>query len=299
MRPLQAMMLALIVSPLAGCLPARTGNTAATSASQRPFAIPADSDSVQVLIAVIERPIGDRYLNYGLWDLADEQAVDLERKPILDDNGFRVGLIGGLMPTDLQAMLTSPKWNPDPHQVQMKAGHTTPVVLGPVQSTCQFTLQQDGHAVPVKLTGARCTFEIMATLADESHTTLRFTPILQHGEQRKETRAVHTASGEHCWEIKVQQPSENYTALSWEVTVATNEYLVIGTRLERKNTLGHCFFLQTDSAKPIQRLLVIRTCRPLPDSPDAGKIHGPPPLALQAGWLSARGTAPSRIDSSQ
>jgi hypothetical protein len=94
------------------------------------------------------------------------------------------------------------------------------------------------------------------------------------------------------WQLTAHQPDEAYERLSWEVTLAPNDYVLVGTRLERPDTLGQRCFLTTDGPAPVQRLLVIRTCRVQPSAPHDGGHGKPPPLAFQAGWFSARGVAP-------
>lgn len=293
MRLSQAVLLGLLAGwPAAGCLPARSGTDPALAA--RPFGAGTATDVVRIDVAVIERPAGDRYLNHALWDMADEQAVDLERKTALDDNGFRVGLIGGMVPAGLLAMLTSDKSCADPHRLQLRAGHPTPVVLGGERARCCFALHQGERATPVEFANAVCQFEIVPSLADAGRVTLRFTPQIKHGAQSREPKAVRDASGERRWDMLAQQPTEPYEQLSWEVTIAPEDYVVIGTRLDPDDSLGRCFFLNTESSKSIQRLLVIRSGRAAPDAtPDdaaPGKVV--PPLALQASWGTFRGTGP-------
>src|SRR5262249_26814687 len=64
----------------------------------RPYHVPEGPDVVVLEVVLLERPVDDPFVNEELWRSADEQAVPLERKAVLDDNGFRVGQIGGLTP---------------------------------------------------------------------------------------------------------------------------------------------------------------------------------------------------------
>jgi hypothetical protein len=293
MRLSRTVLIALLAGPaIAGCLPARPADESSFTAHRFPNGMA--PDIVRIDVAVIERPAGDHYLSRVVWDLADEQTVDLERKPILDDNGFRVGLIGGLLPSDLLALLTSGKSCADPHRVQLRAGNSTPVPLGGEQAQCRFSLTRGNQVIPIQLDKARCFLEIVPTAADDGRTALRFTPVVKHGAERREPRVVRDPSGEHRWDMEVRQSTETYAALSWEVSVSPEEYVVIGTRLDREDTLGQRFFLDIDAAVPVQRLLVIR-CGRMPSDKQPGETgtDEAPPLALQAGWRSARGTAPT------
>ena len=78
-----------------------TGMSAFTgpTTSMKPATGPFGPDAVGLEVAVIEVPVGDRYVNSGLWATIDEQVVNLDHKAALDDNGLRVGLIGGMRPS--------------------------------------------------------------------------------------------------------------------------------------------------------------------------------------------------------
>jgi hypothetical protein len=293
MRLSHAALFALLAAwPAAGCLSTRPGAEATVTA--RRMSESPGPDVVRIDVAVIQRPAGDRYLNFALWEPADEQTVDFERKPALDDNGLRVGLIGGMVPADLLAMLTSDKSCAAPHRLQVRGGQPIPLALGNERAHCRYTLYQGERAVPVQLDNAVCEFEVVPTPADDGRVTLRFTPQVKHGLARREPRAVRDRSGERRWDMVSEQPTETYENLSWEITVAPDEYVVVGTRLDRDDSLGRCFFLDTESARPTQRLLVIRAGRAssgaTPD--EAAPGDSVTPLALQASWRTVRGAAP-------
>jgi hypothetical protein len=56
-------------------------------------------------------------------------------------------------------------------------------------------------------------------------------------------------------------------------------------------TLGHCCFLHAEGQPPVQRLLVLRTAHAPGRLPLDESLSRSPPLALQAGWHSARGSS--------
>src|SRR5947199_266853 len=97
-------VLALLAGALAACV---AGQPERSLSRLGPAGLggPAGADVVQIDVALVERPPGDRYVNGELWQLADEQGVTLERKAVLEENGFRVGQVGGLPPAGLQALL--------------------------------------------------------------------------------------------------------------------------------------------------------------------------------------------------
>jgi hypothetical protein len=291
MRHFPLVVLVLLTAAL-GCFHVCPERCESRRAPQGPgrFDGPSGEDVVQMEIALLECPAGDRFLNHDLWDGADEQGVNLECKPVLETNGFRVGQVGGLLPARLQALLTAPRSCPDPRRVQTHAGTPTPVLLGAVGPRCTFRLEHDGCKEVALGERAQCVLRLVPTLADEGRVLLRFTPEVQHGRSARALEAAKDPAGELRWAWEEKRPAEVYDWLAWEVTVAPNEYVVVGTRLDRPGTLGQRCFLTSDEA-PRQRLLVIRTAPVSPEQP-AEALRRAPPLALQASWTSARGCSP-------
>ena len=206
-------------------------------------------------VAVLQVAIGDRYVNAGLWNTIDEEVVALDHKAALDDNGFRVGLVGGVRPTEFDDLLKSLRSNPDPHWVQMRTGHAKLVTLGGRRPACQFGLVTDGKpAVSTSIGQAQCALQVTPTLAADGGVKISFVPVVQH-------------SARSVWSIPTGDddpvtPADSFPALGWEVTAAAGEFVVIGTHFQKAGTLGHVCFVDSDGAKPVQRLLAIRAVRP-------------------------------------
>jgi hypothetical protein len=237
-------------------------------------------------VAVIEQPPGDSFLNNELWSSLDEQAVDLDRKAALDDNGYRVGTVGGLLPGKLQALLFSDRSCPDPHRVTTRSGNSKNIPIGNLMAECHFELREDGETKPVTLNSAQCCLLITPHRTPDGRIRIHFTPQIQHGQR---ALTVQPAEGEG-WSIVGQRPTEKYAAISFEVTMSPQEYVLIGTRFDREHTLGHCTFVGTAHDKPVQRLLVIRArAQGDPEAPEWNWLRDPsksPPLAYQASRTS-------------
>jgi hypothetical protein len=238
---------------LAGCI---TGPElppySAHSSGLPPLLGPMGSDIVQVDVALIERPFADPYINRELWSLLDDQIAGLEKKTILDDNGFRVGQVVGPTPGDFLALLTDKKSNATPRQYSRRAGDSVAIDLGPVMETCRFEIEGTKKALP----HAQCKLIVIPTLASDGRVKLQFTPQINHGEVRMVPRPNAECSQ---WELKEVQPTEPYHHLSWEVTLAPGELLVIGGSYDRQQSLGWQCFARRDEPVPVQRLLVVRT----------------------------------------
>lgn len=289
-----AVWIALGCGALAGCFSAHKERATARSYGP-PMAGVIGDDVIYLDVAVIERTLGDAFLNHDLWCEADEEvihvesepAVNLERKTALEKNGFRIGQVGGMLPSKLHDLLTSER-SCQTRRIQLHAGHETVLTCGPPWPQCRYRLLHDDHPATVELDKAQCEFEVVPSLADEGRIRVSFTPRIKHGETKPAIVPILDADGQRRWDQKVNQAEEVYPWLDWTLTLVPNEYAVLGAFVGTGETLGEQFFLTREEGQPIvQRLLVVRATHvPTPTHEDLGRC---PPLALRASMITARG----------
>jgi hypothetical protein len=280
---------------LAGCL---TGAPQATpqrlSERMKPFQGASACDVVVMDVAFVEVPVGDHFVNQDLWTSADEQVIPAERRGSIEDNGLRIGLVGAVPPQGLLNLLMSPRSCPEPRRIQTHAGTETTVAIRPTLPHCGFRLFDESHpkGAAVVFEGADAGLIVTPTLLPNGHVSLQLLPEVEHGQTSLQPAPAADRSG---WQLQQQRPSERYPYLGWEMTLAPGEYIVIGARYERPDTLGHRAFIRTEPA-PVQKLLVIRAA-PLKAEPMAGAItedpsfQKAPPLACQAPFTGVRGAS--------
>jgi hypothetical protein len=266
---------------------------------------PTGFDVIQLDVAILEGPVGNRAFNRDLWTLADEQGIAPETQAILAVNGLRVGQIGGLAPPELQTLLASERSCVRSRRIQLRSGTPRTLILGPALTQGQFDIHENGRDIPVTLEKSSCVLRVVPTLAADGRTRLQFTPEVQ---PKSPVPAANDA-GSPAWERAASMDSEErdqgsiqrFSSLSWEITLPSNDYLLIGGRYDRPNTLGWQSFIRTDEDAPVQRLLVIRTTRSpssveneIASSPSRKPISYPqsPSLAAQASGTALRGNGP-------
>jgi hypothetical protein len=252
-------------------------------------------DVVYLDVAIIERTLGDVFLNRELWNEADEEvvhvesepAISLERKRALVKNGFRVGQVGGLLPSKLHDLLTSER-SCQTRRIELHAGHETVLSCGPPWPQCHYRLLQDDSSASVDLEKARCELEVVPSLADQGHIRLHFTPRIKHGDVKTAFVPIRESDGQRRWDRQEDQAEEIYSWLNWTLTLVTNEYVVVGALIADGDTLGEQFFLTREEGRPIvQRLIVLRATHvPTPVHENLGRTS---PLALRASLITARG----------
>lgn len=280
----------LALALLAGCVTThRSAVVPPPRRAERPMVSDAGAlDLVLIDVAVLERPVGDHYVNVRLWDAADEQVIPPERRAVIEDNGFRVGVIGGTLPAELQDLLGSKRSCPDPRRIQTHAGNATPLTFGASLPLCQFDLHEDDKVTAVRLPQVDCILRVTPTMSDGGRTRLQVVPEVLHGDTALRPRPAADRSG---WELHQHRAAEPYTAAAWDVTVAPGQYLLVGGRFDRGDTLGHRTFIHPEP-NPVQYLLVLRASRLQPPGiagapENEDRPSQAPSLARQAGRATA------------
>lgn len=258
---------------------------------------------VQLEVGLIERPVADHYINKDVWEhtdkwvlQSDKEAFELDRQALIEKNGFCVGQVVGALPSRLQSLLTSKRSCAKSRRMVWAVGKKTVIRLGPFMQTCRFEAELENGTSAFELPHAQCQFSVMATPTKDGRTRLKFTPRVEYGNVQKHLRA----DPEHSrWEQKYQRPTKLFPELSWEVTLADNEMLLIGTLLDQPWSLGFQTFIDRTTNAPVQRLLVLRIKRSGVTGVDAElpqSEHQLPqssskvlPLALQASKMTVRG----------
>lgn len=284
MRAQQLVLLALLLGTLPGCLWNDERTPSAHTGLRTPFSLQG-KDIVVMDVALLEAPLGDRYINSSLWQLADEQIIPLQKKSILEQNGFRIGLVGNSPPSELLMLLTSPRSCANPRRIRFHTNRedVPPLVLGPKQESVKFELRKGKEKEVIQLVQAELQLKIEAEFTEDGRTKIRFVPQIKHGEINLELwKPRPDRSG---WMLEPNRPTKAWASLAWEVTLAPGAYLVIGGRYDRPGTLGHASFVRREESVPVQRLLVLRTSRPAQthskDTTNDGQ-HRAPTIAEQA-----------------
>jgi hypothetical protein len=247
-----------------------------------PFQGLTGADVIQLDVAILEAPVADPVLNQQLWKLSDELGIAPETQTLLEKNGLRVGLLGGIAPKELQALLTSERSCVYSRRIQLRSGSPRSLALGPVVEHCRFTLHESGVERSVDLENGRYFLTVVPNLKTNAaggplgaQTQLQFTPEIQSGSalasqvsSRSPLTSHHSPLAE-SWECSDQQPAERYSTLSWTLSLDSNEYVLIGTWFDCPNTLGWQSFIRTEETAPVQRLLVVRTTRSAPELENA------------------------------
>ena len=243
-------------------------STASTSASS-PCAAARETqaNAVELYMAFVERPLGDPFLNKNgpepescLWNCTDAHVVDFERQIQLEENGYRVGQIVGIVPSRLMTLLRSERACVNPRYRLVPCGEPTLLHLGPVLPRSSFQVKMGGQSEQVTLEQAQFALEIVAKLTNDGRTELKITPTAEH---RRTAFAVEPSPDLVGYVPQTSRPQRRFSQLGWNVSLRPGETLVIGANLDKPGSLGQRSFTQEEGAEPVQRVLILRTSRPL------------------------------------
>lgn len=249
---------------LAGCF---TGDSPRTPGWAERMGVPhvaLGPDGVLLDLVVLEMPLGDTFINKDIWECANVRSGGLECHGLLADNGLRTGPVIGMIPDQLQNLLNSPRHCFSKRRQILPGGQTTAVAVGPALPVCSFRLHTAEGDSDIELEQGQPTLIIAPSLADGGRIRLKFTPEVLYGTVGPNYSVAPDRSGRV---LEFKRPNKTYPALSWEVTVAPNQCLLVGSVFDDRiledamPTLGNQFFLQEQRPGQVQRLLVIRTMR--------------------------------------
>jgi hypothetical protein len=218
-------------------------------------AIPADSLVVESVL--IERPLGDAFLDRELWAYTMPIGTP-ENRTLLSENGINVGLLTGMPPTRFQELLATKADVVDPHLMTFNKRKETVIPTAGPTLDCKFDLLSDlaGKPEAFSLKQARCGILVRPQALDEGRVKVWCEPQIQHGDP--EVRFRPSEDGTQLTKYE-EVPTEKYPALGVEVILKADECLVVGCISERQDSLGTILFGVESNGNLRQRLVVIRT----------------------------------------
>lgn len=266
-------------------------NDKAAKAITGPLALKGISgkDAVRLEISLLEFTPGDSYPNEKIWTLADESGQNLEQRAILEENGLRIGTLGGQIPSELYRVIHSKKINPEPRAVQMFLNQAKQLQLGANYSECAIDLVRDGRITSREYLRANLMLEITPEETGDKRLKLRVTPMVRYGEIEMEPRPVVHPSGYRHFEIVPRHTEDAFGWIGFDLHLGTGEYGIIGCGLGNPKSLGQLAFLNQQTQSPVQRMLLLRAIRHISATEESADHEGPLPIASQAAGVVSGG----------
>lgn len=266
----------------AGCVTRAARPTAESVARSLAPVVPVEGIYLESIL--LERPLGDRFLDRDLW--ADALPVGApETRTLLYENGLRVGILSGNLSPRFQALLESETEALGGRGLTFAQRKEEVLPTGGLNERCEFGLLADlaGKRAPVVLKQARSGVLVRPEPLGNGRVKVWCEPQIQHGEKREWLRP----SADETVFVKFEQvPLAPYPMLGFDAALGRNDYLVIGWQADSSDTIGAALFAVEASGQPRQRVLVVRARQvnstSAPDLPPLGPTKRPS-VAAEAG----------------
>jgi hypothetical protein len=228
-------------------------------------------DSVILETAFVRIPKEAEGFTDRFWCEVDEEALPNDIRRRLATNGFRVGLVGLTVPTELQELLDNEQLPQQPdgiaavqvgselsvrsHRMRSRAGHPGKLVVRhtPVERMAALTLNEDGKVVGQSLDQAQFHFVVKSYPQGNGQVLLQLTPVIEHGQPR--SRYV---GQQGVWALdNNSRPTKVLEDLVFQLTLSPGESIAIGRGADSKGLGGEFFAPRTDEEQA-ESLILIR-----------------------------------------
>lgn len=220
-------------------------------------------DSVGVEVATVTLDADNFHLLEGIVAELDEQVIDPETRRHLAQNGFRGGLLGQQLPSEVQLLLLEAadrREHPTAETVNEFPDQQRFIQCRPDKKVC-ITLwgsvprlavkHNDGELIVTEeLLDAACKFGLRCKANGPDGTTVTLIPEIEHG-QLKHKYVVDGSS----FHIEARRDEQAYDDLKTSFFIRSGETLLL-TCNEAEDLVGQTFFRNSTRTK--QKLLLVR-----------------------------------------
>jgi len=212
-------------------------------------------------------------LNEELWTQIDETPIEADVRQALAQNGLRVGVIAGPLPTALETALAGEKQPIGEARSEAHAPVAPPVEMNPLvrrrslhalpgQRAELLTsgiyerlplLIRDGEAHGNYYAKAQCVLAVNATPLGDHRVRLQLVPEVQFGDPRHEVRGE-----DGMFRFDSSRPKIAFEKMAVNVVLSPGQTLAVGTRPELDGSMGHYFFTEPQAGQIQQKLVLLR-----------------------------------------
>jgi hypothetical protein len=264
--PRQALVLLAALATVCGCTtPTLKGKSPLMPAQMSP-------DSVALDMFFVRFPFGDTDANEKLWQEIDEQRLPAELRERLRENGFRVGIVTGQIPSELSKLLALPE-KPAPsdetektsidsmesqprvvrRHLQIRANQPNEIIASGVYAQLPLLTGGAGQISGQTYNEAQGYFSIKTNPRPDGQVRLELTPALHHGESRQ-----RWISGQGMMRLETGQSKRTFDDMTIQTELPPGAMLVLSSLPNQRGSLGDYFFSESDNGRTEQKLLIVR-----------------------------------------
>ncbi len=266
---LQIALIALIFFTQYGC---RTVDQQKLQTASPLTPIQKSPEQTELEVVFVHTPQPDKEAMDQLWKEIDEQAIPARLRRNLNQNGFRVGVLGTQLSPEVEKILRTAEDaqnNILPLEVDdngdsirairrklfLKEGQRGELLASRVQEHFHVLHINQGEILGRTFPDGQGQFLIEAARTDDGRVHLKLSPEVHYGKFRNQY-----IPGEGMFQLDTSRRKERFDRMRVEANLGGEQIMIIGAQPNREGSLGHRFFHEQSIDKSISKLLFIRVC---------------------------------------
>jgi hypothetical protein len=249
-----SVILGLVIIMMSGCLGWQHIEPR-KSVSQSPFNNgPISPDAVALEYAILDLPAGDRVANQEAWKHVDELVLGVDQRALLEANGIRVGVIAGALPSELQEQIRHPRHEQTIRRRQMIADEQATLMLHNQlnKSPIQLISSMDIKPADRPIDEDQANLIVIPHREADGRVRVQVSPELSAQQTKNWLPGADGAN----WS-KVTE-GNRFNQIGFEVTINPGEYLIMGARIDKENSIGDRLFFSGGEKQRRQKLFILR-----------------------------------------
>lgn len=219
-------------------------------------------DLVELHYIFIERDEGNPLLNQTIWAEADEQAIPLDKRQSLAENGLRLGKLGSRLSPEILKLLEKSNAQGEGRRHIAHSGGLAKVQTTDVRPKMSLFTVAEGQPRGEELADAQCYMHVTPVIESGHDIRLQIVPEIEFGQRKNRRTPAPDLSG---WQIRNDRDARSFPDLKVELSLNSGEYALLGGLPDRRGTVGACSFTQEQNSDRKQTVLLIRVVRPTRD----------------------------------
>ena len=228
----------------------------------KPKAPTVEPDVVELHYIFVDRPAGDASINDTVWREADENAVPLDLKAALRQNGLRVGKLGATLSSEMLELLKASNATQEGRKHFTHSGGLAKVQTTGVQERMSLFTFDNGQTQGEEFADVQGYLELTPIIGAGSEVRVQLLPKLEFGPRQHKRVPAPDLTG---WQVRNERDERLFPDLKSELKLVSGEYCLVGCWMDRKGTLGQQLFSATVNGQDRQVVLLIRAVRPSRD----------------------------------
>lgn len=229
-------------------------------------------EQTELEVVFVHTPQPDKETVEELWKEIDEQAIPARLRRNLNQNGFRVGVLGTQLSPEVEKILRTAEDaqnNILPLEVDdngdsirairrklfLKEGQRGELLASRVQEHFHVLHINNGEILGRTFSDGQGQFLIEAAKTDDGRVQLKLSPEVHYGKFRNQY-----IPGEGMFQLDTSRRKERFDQMRVEANLGGEQIMIIGAQPNRPGSLGHRFFNEQSIDKSISKLLFIRVC---------------------------------------